>query len=415
MKNKNAQTQIKICPYCDKEFEVSINSTQKHCTTTCKNYASRERRGHRPPRVKVKSTGSEQEKLDFEQKLSTYQNEIRNLYRYAIDIKNKLNSMEVKSNSKEKERLEELEEMISEWNILTKGESPEERAESEVNKAKILQEINKLKSFIDKVQHHREEFFDLEDKFNNSLLPIFKKTQERNQFYFTNRNGAKELKDLDLDRFTAFQTKYPFKSKYSRFEFLSALGNPPQPFVLSVEGEKGSGKSILAVGTTSTLVKYFQSECLFVSTPKELVKSLKYVKELEIDRSLLTVVSSDSVNDITEALKNKQYEFLIIDGATSFSMSSQMIKSIHSKHPFLSIILTGENIPQGIKNNSYALVKCEHYEDRGLEGQLITRGSNPVIFIDGNSVDSENDHNIFVERFTDSNFGKSSFQISIGM
>lgn len=391
------QTEIRICQYCGNKYEVKTTSGQLNCSNTCKTYMSQTRTGKRKPLSSIEPSNGDKD--TFENELQKFNVQINKKKNEEKELKNKTNEIKysdflyVKKEIKEDEK--ELSDILSTWAV-PQNATPEEIQEDLEDKIRGEKRIIALRDIIAKSDRLKGALLKLEKELKTCQLSLFKKIQERNKFYNLNTKNSQGVSGLELERFLEYQTKYPFKQMIG-YAFLEDLGTPEQPFVMSIQGERGSGKTILVTSFIRVLLETLEVKCLYAADTRQIKDVANYFKLRNVNSPLLTVFKFDSHNDISQALKKDDYEFLVIDEGRSLNINYQKIQSLQKQYPFLSIIITGDRIPENIKSVSFALVICEKLD--------IGEVSLANTYIKGKLVQEENENIIFTETNGKFSFG----------
>jgi len=209
---------------------------------------------------------------------------------------------------------------------------------------KQLAELEKAVIESNKNLMHLEEMYGFnDDECDKFIMENFRLREAKNDFlnkHFLNTGG---MTGSDLLKYSTEIIRYPFEK--IGHHFLENFGNPPQPFIATINGDANTGKTILGVLTSINLANHLGSEVLHVLDFKNKNQAIDYYRRTKSMPKSILVKFDISYNHIIDALGKSKYEFLILDSIEGLKLSYDRIKSIQRTYPKVSIfcIMNGRN------------------------------------------------------------------------
>ena len=362
---------IKICEHCRNEFETK-NSRRKYCGDTCKTYASQVRKGKRDPEpvddvVSIGNLSPEQKKQLLKELEVLETNIIQAKREHELFLDKRFSE---KSNRKINDELSFLHDKL---NRLGEDEAEKKKLENKIEvlaKQRLENEEYNKRLYRMVNQNHKD--------IDSAFVKKFRAEESRNDFVKRYFLSSEELTGASIATYQSVQTRYPFEDL--DHVFFAALGKPIQPFLVSITGEKESGKSILGVLASIELVDYFKAKVLYVADPENRRKVIDYFTTLKVDSTDLVLKFGESLQDIEKALFKDAYEFLFIDSNMSFKLNFTNIKTLQKKYPKLSIFSISRH------NNSYLVESSSiriETETNSMPDYGVVKSASAEVFIDG--------------------------------
>jgi len=370
----NKKTEFRICPYCQKEFEVKTTSRQVYCKRTCSTYMTEVRKGKRElPHREPTEQSTFQEVFEANQealtaamvKLEQLINEIPILKQEYLKVKLEKSNIsmnyEVETSN---EAIEYLEERIER----TKNDiTPEELAELESRK-QIL--INRIEEYKVNAEAVKKRYKELKVLIPAKIVARFRLAEFCSitvKQAFKNKKVLSGKETLDLKKFTA---NYPFKELSFNHSFVNfiALDAPSQPFICNVFGNKKSGKTSLLLNLCLDFIKYFDSKIFYAIDPDNIAFEDAMLKK-NINASNISILRLEGQKDLTQSLDDT-YEFLILDISKSYLFNYQFLSKLQKQYPKLSVFIVSENQLKGLEKGANMVI-----EVRNGVGQMMKGGT----------------------------------------
>ena len=175
------------------------------------------------------------------------------------------------------------------------------------------------------------------------IMENFRLREAKNDFlnkHFLNSDG---IAGSELLKYSTGIIRYPFE-KIGHF-FLENMGTPPQPFIATIKGGANTGKTILGVLISVNLTNYLGSKILHVLDFENKAKAIDYYRRTKANLKNVSIKYEASYNNIVDALKKEEYEFLILDSIQGLKLNYKDLIPLRKLHPKLSIfcVIKGTN------------------------------------------------------------------------
>lgn len=249
---------------------------------------------------------------------------------------------------------------------------PVDRKDLDEQLAKMNEAITKSNDQINEVK----ELIGLEtEEGGKMLLAHFRLREAKNDFldkYFYNDG---EISGNDLLKYSPELIRYPFK--YLEHPLFETMGNPSQPFLAVINGERNTGKTILSVLISNELMNYLDAKVLHIVDFENKNKAVDYYQRIKSNTKNLLFKYAKSYTEIVEALRKDNYEFLILDSIQELKLNYENLKSIKKEFPKLSIFCVIKGVNKLTLNASNISFETEAYSDQVVNGAFAN------VFVEG--------------------------------
>ncbi len=370
----NKKTEIRICPYCQKEFEIKTTSRQKYCSGTCKTYMSQVKAGKRtlPPTEPTEQSTFQEVFEANQQALAAAMAKLEKLVYEIPALKKEYKQVEserydINRNYEVKTSTEEIERLQEKIDRTKDDITPEELVELESIKQTLITRIEEYKVNAEAV---KQRYKKLKVLIPAKIVARFRLAEFCSitvKQAFKNKKVLSGKETLDLKKFTA---NYPFKElsfNHSTVNFI-ALDAPSQPFICNVFGNKESGKTSLLLNLCLDFIKYFDSKIFYAIDPDNIAFEDAMLNK-NINASNISILRLEGQKDLTQSL-NDTYEFLILDISKSYLFNYQFLSKLQKQYPKLSIFIVSENQLKGLAKGANMVI-----EVRNGVGQMMKGGT----------------------------------------
>jgi len=265
-------------------------------------------------------------------------------------------------------------EPVPELEVETK---PEVEAIDRTELEKQLAEMDKvIAESENELMHFEEEAVGLDYQLESKLLmKNFRLRESKNDFTIKHFHSSGEITGSELLKYSTEVIRYPFEKLEN--PLFSSMGNPIQPFVATINGDKNTGKTVLGVLISNELTNYLGSKVLHVLDFENRDRAAAYYGLTKSSSENLLFKYAKSYNEIVDTLGKDNYEFLILDSIQGLKLSYENLKSIKRDFPKLSIFCVIKGANKSIVDASSISFETEAYSDLGING------ANARVFVDG--------------------------------
>lgn len=378
----NKKTEIRICPYCQKEFEVKTTSRQKFCSGTCKTYMSQVRTGKKESFGQVAIGGVASQEISILEKLEKIakENYGKMMELYAVDMKI---AASIKELIAERENIKidqgnlpdairtlenDLKNMES-WGEDNLEEN--ELIELREDKVRIKKELEVAKIRVEKEYKRGLEIDVLIPKIQVARFRNIEKTRILFKAQFTDE---KVLTISEFKALSKFNVKYPFEELMEGdfIEdykiYLRSLDNLPQPFLANIFGEKGSGKTSVMLTLVKELTTLFEASVLYVMDFHILINDFWEMVDKKNINDKMDFLRLENRLQITQYLEKKEYEFLVLDLPKSYNFTYKFFYDLQKQYPRLSIFCISLNPMTGLNNMAHLILEVRNGVGKPLKG-----------------------------------------------
>lgn len=378
----NKKTEIRICPYCQKEFEIKTTSRQKFCSGTCKTYMSQVRTGKKEFLGKVAVSGVASKETSILEKLEKIakENYDKMMELYAVDMKIAASIKELiaeRENIKTNQGnlpdiIRTLEDDLK--NMESWGEDNLEKnelIELREDKARIKKELETAKIRVEKEYKRGLEIDVLIPKIQVARFRNIEKTRILFKSQFADE---KVLTISEFKALSKFNINYPF-SDLIEGDFiedykicLTSLGNLPQPFLANIFGEKGSGKTSVMLTLVKELTTLFEAPILYVMDFHILINDFWEMVDKKNINDKMDFLRLENRLQITQYLEKKEYEFLVLDLPKAYNFTYKFFYDLQKQYPRLSIFCISLNPMAGLNNMAHLIIEVRKGVGKPIKG-----------------------------------------------
>jgi len=399
----NKEVEIRICPYCQSEFEVKTTSRQQYCKKTCSVYMSQVRAGKRELPVSkelVEKNTLEPSIEELKDRIKEASTEIQRLSveipileKEFMVIRKNLNTIYGKSNYNRElkyfdGKVKTLNSFIKKRKNKIGSLQGEEKEKVENQITSFEQEINQIElekeEYQRKIRINNGRYLELKGIIKTKLVEKFRLFEFYSQAIKTGYKGSNFLPAKMSKMIKEHTATYPFsdfRKSNESYSFLS-LGNPPQPFICNVFGKKGEGKTSILLTLCKDFINVFNSKIFYVVDFDDIdLENRLESKEILLDN--VSILRLENRKLLTQYLPTDNYEFLILDVAKSYTFTYSFLINLQRQYPKLSIFISsvnplksltrGANIILEVSNGVAQLIKggFDEYCILGWEGAKI--------------------------------------------